>query len=121
MSRARSILAPAAALACCGSAAATVIPYSSGSSLTIPGPNAGTYQTLTPVALDTGALADDPSLGHFRVWDLQVSISAGDHWGAADVRAQLLGGATYYIPPANDSNTAPGTTLRTTVGTRYLN
>jgi hypothetical protein len=115
------VLASAAAIAAASaSALAVVTPYSTGQTMTITGPHAGTYQTLTPVPVDSGALADDPTLAHFRVWDLQVNIDSGDHWAGADLRAQLFGGATFYIPPSSDSNVADTLNLHNQTGTRYL-
>jgi hypothetical protein len=81
------------------------------------------YAAIAPVfvkiATDPEALIDNPALANYDVWDLQVSISGGDKWAAADLRAQLSSG-TFYIPPTKDSNLAPGATDRNTVGTRYL-
>jgi len=123
MSRTQSMLAAAVGAVITGSAAfAAVVPVASSNSLTvtgIPGIANGTYPVMTLVPTDTGALVDDPTLANYNVFDLQVQIDAGDHWGGADLRGQLLNGAKYYIPPANDSNTAAGTT-RNTVGSRYL-
>jgi hypothetical protein len=105
------MLAAAVGAVLTGSAAyAAVVPFSSGGNATMTasqnGVAAGTYQIATVVPTDTGALAADPSLSQYTVFDLQVQIDSGDHWAGADLRAQLLGGAKFYIPPANDSNTA---------------
>jgi len=71
------------------------------------------------VPVDPGALADDPSLANYDVYDLQVNISAGDRFTTADLHAPLSNG-TYYIPPANDANKVASAAARNTVGLRYL-
>src|SRR6478609_1276123 len=53
---------------------------------------------LVKVPITTGALADDPNLANYNVYDLVVSISPDDHWASGDIRFQLDGGA-FYIPP----------------------
>jgi hypothetical protein len=111
----------AGALASASSAAlASVVPFSSGSAVTISGPNAGTYLTPTLVPTDPAAVADDPALANSQTFDIQVSISAGDHWAAADMRAQLYGNVHFYIPPTLDSNIVAASTQRNAIGTRYL-
>jgi hypothetical protein len=81
------------------------------------------YAAIAPkfvlVPTDPEAIIDNPALANYDVYDLQVSISGGDKWAAADLRAQLTTG-TFYIPPTKDSNLAPSATDRNTVGTRYL-
>jgi hypothetical protein len=111
----------ATALASASSAAlASVVPFSSGTAFTIAGPHAGTYLTPTPVPTDPTAVADDPALANSQSWDIQVNISSGDHWAAADMRAQLYGNVKFYIPPGADSNIVAAASQRNTVGTRYL-
>jgi hypothetical protein len=105
MSRTQNMLAAAVGAALTGSAAfATIAPVGGAGSVTIAGPNAGTYFTLVPVTVAATAITDDPTLANFETWDLKVSVSSGDHWAGADMRAQLYGTTKFYIPPANDSN-----------------
>jgi len=76
--------------------------------------------TLVVVPTDTGALADDPSLAQYTVYDLKVSISADDHWASQDLYGQLYGNFMYYIPPSLDGNVAPSIANRNGATTKYL-
>src|SRR2546430_2051011 len=117
--RALPILASATApvvLAIAPSVYATVLPVTGAAGqtqITIPGPNAGTYWTPVPVPITATALAADPRLANYNTWDIRVSISPGDHWGGADMRAQLYGTLKFYIPSSNDSNSVPSSSTRT--------
>jgi hypothetical protein len=125
MSPTRSLFIAATAAAISGSTASgAVVPVTTsndGAFISgIPGLANGSYPYVLEVGLDTGARQDDPSLWNYVGFDLQVSIDSGDHWAGADLRAVLFGSAKYYVPPANDSNTAASVAQRNTVGTRYL-
>ena len=47
---------------------------------------------------DAGAVADDPALANYFVYDVNVSLTNGDRFNAADLLAQLNTG-TFYVPP----------------------
>jgi len=110
------MLAAAVGAVLTGSAAyAAVVPVANGGSATVSGIAGianGTYPVMTLVPTDATALTADASLANYNVFDLQVNIDSGDHWAGADLRAQLLSGAKFYIPPANDSNTAASAATR---------
>src|SRR5438552_160814 len=86
MSRAMKVLSGAAAAFIGAAAHATVVPLG----LHYVGPN--------------GSL-EDPYPPNYDVYDLQVLISAGDHWAGCSMNAQLFGGSIFYIPASFDSDT----------------
>ena len=63
--------------------------------------------TVVPIPLDgaqlSGALTDDPNLANYRVYDLRVTVAAGDRFHTANLRATVTGG-TFYIPPYLDDD-----------------
>jgi hypothetical protein len=61
--------------------------------------------SLTPVAIEPAAIVADPNLANFRTYDLQVTVSAGDHWYVTDMQTTTVGGVvgpvdrgTFYTP-----------------------
>jgi len=59
---------------------------------------------LTPRAIAAGDVAADPTLAGYQSYDLQVSISPGDHWAAASLLG-TLGTGTFYVPASFDADT----------------
>jgi hypothetical protein len=67
--------------------------------------------------VDSGALADDPNLANYDIYDLTVSLSDGDHIYYSQFHAQLTSGK-FYIPPSNDDIFISG--QRNFTGFRFL-
>jgi len=102
MSRTKSILATAVSALFIGTAArAAIVP------------------TLVQVPVDAGAKTDDPNLNNARVYDLKITTTGGEKWLSGDIRAQLTGGSTFYIPSNFDSDTGIQQFAAVT-GFRYL-
>jgi len=62
---------------------------------------------LVPVVTNASALAADPTLANYQVFDLKVSISAGDHWAAADARATAAADSKFYAADNTNGGFSP--------------
>jgi hypothetical protein len=80
---------------------------------------ASVIPTLVQIPVDPDALADDPSLANYDVYELRTSLSAGDHYYFNEFHAELSTGK-FYIPPDHDSAMVASHDLLVGVGTRYL-
>jgi hypothetical protein len=59
---------------------------------------------LAPVPISAAALASDPTLANYKSYDLQVSISPGDHWAGASIIGTLANG-NFYTPANFNADT----------------
>jgi len=85
---------------------------------------------MTPVTISTNAKTDAANasnphgtvdLNTYSSYDLQVSISADDHWAAADIRAQLTGaGMTFFAAQPSDGAYSPSWKVSAAAPLRYL-
>jgi len=57
----------------------------------------------TEVPISSAAKTADSQLNNYRSFDLRVSVSSGDDWGGANLKATLSSG-NFYVPPSSNSN-----------------
>ena len=96
MSRTQTMLAAAVGAALTSSAAFATI----------------TVVGLVPVTIPATAVSGSGGqLSNYETYDLKVSISAGDFWAGADIRAQALNGAKFFAADNSGGDYTP--TFRT--------
>src|SRR3954462_15014161 len=60
--------------------------------------------SLVPVTMPASAVAADATLANYKILDLQVTLSPGDHWIATDLDAKLITGSFYNVTTAKGGN-----------------
>jgi len=84
---------------------------------------------MTPVTISTAAKTDaanasNPNgtvnLNNYSMYDLQVSISADDHWAGSDIRAQINNGGTFFAAQPSDGEYSISFKTSTSAPLRYL-